>query len=160
MVKMAKGPFMEYLRATVTQSAPNTYTEIQFPTPASKTETLAMLIHSIELHPSALMEIAPTSADSISAHLSEASKTSVRTIIDPDILAYYLAFTILDAVASQLVITGEQKATFDPPILYPKAKLYLGINTTGFVAEKNVICKIGYTLEKVSREDFISALVE
>ncbi|MBA7550438.1 hypothetical protein ES705_43735 [subsurface metagenome] len=55
---------------------------------------------------------------------------------------------------------GTQKQTFDPPILYPKASLYVGFNTVGFTTVKKLAVRIGYTLEKVSREDFISALVE
>ncbi|MBA7703723.1 hypothetical protein ES703_112516 [subsurface metagenome] len=55
---------------------------------------------------------------------------------------------------------GERTNKFDPPILYPKALLYLGMNTIGATSTRFATVRIGYTLEKVSREDFISALVE
>jgi hypothetical protein len=157
---MAKGPFMEFLRAIVTQTAINAYKEVQIPTPTSKTENMAMLIHSIELRPSVLVAAAPATEDFISTHLCKTTQTNVRTTADPDILAIYHAVTNLNAVFHDVLIRGEQKQTFDPPILYPKASLFLGMTTGGMASVKNVTVRVGYTLEKVSREDFISALVE
>ncbi|GAI04469.1 unnamed protein product, partial [marine sediment metagenome] len=61
---------------------------------------------------------------------------------------------------NEIVTMGAQKQTFDPPILYPKANLYVALSTAGFASITNASFRIGYTLEKVSREDFISALVE
>jgi hypothetical protein len=157
---MAKGPFMEFLRATISQSATNAYAQIQIPTPTSKTENMAMLIHSIELLPTNLVAAAPATTDHVRAHLASKSKTSVSTIVDPDVLAYYKAFTSLNAVFNDTLFFGEQKQTFNPPILYPHANLFAAIQSMGFAAVITLTCRIGYTLEKVSREDFISALVE
>ena len=157
---MAKGPFMEFLRGYALQTAANAYKETQIPCPTSKTESMAMLIHSIELSPSLLCDSAPANLDTITLHLSKVSKTSATTILSPDVLAYYRTMTILNAVSNHITIFGEQKQTFDPPILYPHTNLYLGLLSAGLTAVMNATVRIGYTLEKVSREDFISALVE
>ena len=157
---MAKGPFMEFLRARVLQTAANTYEEVQIPTPTSKTENMAMLIHSIELAPASIVDPAPTTLDSCHIHVAKRSKTIAGVLDDPDILAYYSGLTILDAVFHMVYFTGSDKHIFDPPILYPHANLFAGISTTGFTGVTNAKVRIGYTLEKVSREDFISALVE
>jgi len=157
---MAKGPYMEYLRAKALQTTMNQYIETQIPTPTSKTENLAMLIHSIELVPSMILAIAPANSDIMQVHLSKRSQTAVKTILDPDTLAFYHITTTLNAVFNGYAIRGAEKHTFDPPILYPHANLFVGIDCTGFASTRFVECRIGYTLEKVSREDFISALVE
>jgi len=157
---MAKGPFMEFLRGKVAQTVVNTYAELQIPTPTSKTENMAMLIHSIELEPALMAQSLPTTGDSVHVHLSSKSRTASGEMDEPDVLAARSSFTILNAVFHAVLVKGLEKNTFDPPILYPKANLYAGINTTTFAAITNLKFRIGYTLEKVSREDFISALVE
>ncbi len=157
---MAKGPFMEFLRAKVSQAVMNTYEEKQIPTPTSRTETMAMLIHSIELLPSSLSDTAPTNSDAIFTHLSKTSKVIAGGLEDPDILAVYSVLTRLNAVIHGFHVTGSSKQVFDPPILYPHANLFAAVMTSGFGAIVDLEVRIGYTLEKVSREDFISALVE
>jgi hypothetical protein len=157
---MAKGPFMEYMRAKVEQAVINTYYEVQLATPSSKTENMAMLIHSIEFHPLALVDVAPANLDAAMGQVSKVSKTTIYDIADPDIIALYKSITVLNAVINGMYEVGTQKQTFDPPLLYPKANLYVGFNTVGFTTVKKLSVRIGYTLEKVSREDFISALVE
>ncbi|MBA7551082.1 hypothetical protein ES705_43616 [subsurface metagenome] len=160
MSKMAKGPFMEFLRAEVLMETPDVYAEVQIPTPTSKTENMAMLIHSIELEPSTFADPAPVTLDTLHVQLTKRSKTELVYLDDPDLLAHFAAFTILNAVFHAVLTTGHQKTDFNPPILCPKANLYFGIDTNGFTSIMGARCRISYTLEKVSREDFISALVE
>jgi len=157
---MAKGPFMEFLRGIVTMTSANSYKEIQIPCPTSKTESMAMLIHSVELQPDRLLAQNPANLDMCMTHLSKTTQTEVRPNHYPDTIAYLKAFTSLNAVFNALVITGAELTKFDPPVLYPHVNLYVGVNTVGFTTVTNTKFKIGYTLEKVSREDFISALVE
>ncbi|GAH36712.1 unnamed protein product, partial [marine sediment metagenome] len=84
----------------------------------------------------------------------------VADISDPDSIAHFQAKTRLDAVFHAVIHSGAERSFFDPPLLYPKAFIYLGISSTGFTSALAAHFRIGYTLEKVSREDFISALVE
>ncbi|MBA7550727.1 hypothetical protein ES705_43250 [subsurface metagenome] len=160
MSKMAKGPFMEFMRGSLAQSAANVFTEREVQTPTSKTETMAMLIHQIELRPARLIDSTPTAEDHIAVQIAKAPQDSTDDIDNPDIIAYYMARTHLDAVFNQMVEKGYQEVKFDPPILYPKSTIYAGINTIGFAAPMTLNFRIGYTLEKVSREDFIAALVD
>ena len=157
---MVKGPFMEFLRGNVVQAAINTYAELQVPTPASKTENMAMLIHSIEIHPSRLVDTTPTNGDFMEVHVAKASKAASAFIHDPDILATYKVETVINAGVGEIQETGQQVYKFNPPILYPKTNLYIAISSVGLAATAGGKVRIGYTLEKVSREDFISALVE
>ena len=157
---MAKGPFMEFLRARLVMTAANTFAQIQIPTPTSKTENMAMLIHQIEFEPSIQVDSVPTDGDSITVHLAKVSKSAPSGIHEPDSLAYLHIMTNLAAIFHALTVTGAPLHKFDPPILYPHANLYGGVTTVGFTAACAATFRIGYTLEKVSREDFISALVE
>ena len=49
---------------------------------------------------------------------------------------------------------------FDPPVLVAKDTLFLGVVGTGNANAKSARIRIGYTLQKVSVEAFIAALVE
>ncbi|MBA7707873.1 hypothetical protein ES703_116757 [subsurface metagenome] len=151
---------MEYLRGSVIMAAANAYTEVVLQTPTSKTENMAMLIHEIDLRPSKLVAITPASTDTMSVQCTKASKTGFTKISDPDVLARYLTYTHLDAVFNYLAEHGSQLTKFDPPLLYPKSQIYIAVVSSGFDATVDLHARIGYTLEKVSREDFISALVE
>ena len=51
---VTRGPFQEFMRLKVTQSVADNYEEEKFQTPASKTDKMAMLIHSITVQTSAL----------------------------------------------------------------------------------------------------------
>ena len=157
---MAKGPFMEFIRVDFSLSAANIYTEEEVATPSSRTETMAMLIHSIEMYPTIQADTTPTNNDSINLHVSKTSKAAYGYISDPDILAIFGVTTHLNAVFNGFTYRGSQIQKFDPPILYPKASLFFAAASLGFAQAAAVKCRIGYTLEKVSREDFISALVE
>ncbi len=157
---MAKGPFMEYLRANVLQSAVDTFTEKEIRCPTSKTENMAMLIHEIEIHPLMLIDATPTNADVIHGQVTKKSKDALTLLYDPDLLSLFSTYTALNAVFNQLLYRGTMTRKFDPPILYPRASMFLGVHTAGMTATVRIAVRIGYTLEKVSREDFISALVE
>ncbi|MBA7586626.1 hypothetical protein ES708_28629 [subsurface metagenome] len=157
---MAKGPFMEYLRQTVTQSGANAYTEHEIATPTSKTENMAMLIHSIEFSASRFVEAAPANGDAIQLQVTSTHQNSITEIADPDCIALYEVFVHLNAVFNTIFTHGAHHIKFDPPLLYPKAHLYLAVGSNGLAAAIAGQFRIGYTLEKVSREDFISALVE
>ncbi|MBA7703987.1 hypothetical protein ES703_112784 [subsurface metagenome] len=157
---MAKGPFMEYLRQRVAQTAANSFTEIEIATPTSKTENMAMLIHSIELYPSSYTDPAPADSDWVALTVANKHHTGNLQISDPECLAQFKALMTLGAVTNLIEYAGSQETKFEPPLLYPKAHLYLSIKSEGFAAALIGMFRIGYTLEKVSREDFISALVE
>ncbi len=157
---MAKGPFMEYLRQTVVQTGADTFTEREIATPSNKTEAMAMLIHSIEFSASKWVNTDPTNLDTVQLVVAKNSLTGPKDIADPNCMASYQTKTMLGAIFNALSTSGTPQIKFDPPLLYPKAHLYLSVYTSGFAAIVSGHFRIGYTLEKVSREDFISALVE
>jgi len=151
---------MEYLRANVLQTAINVFTEKEIRCPTSKTENMAMLIHEIEIHPLILIDAAPANADIVHGQVTKKSKDAIALLYDPDVLSIFSTYTALNAVFNQLLYRGTMTRKFDPPILYPRASMFLGVHTAGMAATVRIAVRIGYTLEKVSREDFISALVE
>jgi len=121
---------------------------------------MAMLIHSIEMYPSKLVDAVPAAADYVQMQITGRPKTTHSQISDPDCLAAFQSKTVLNAVINAIEMTGSMINKFDPPILYPKAHIYCSLNTNGMATAFAGHFRLGYTLEKVSREDFISALVE
>ena len=157
---MAKGPFMEYLRARVTMTAANTYTEVILQTPTSKTENMAMLIHTIEFEPARLIDSTPEDQAEMRMQVCKNPQDDSVQISNSDQLANWKTRFHLAAVTNWLTSKGANIHKFSPPILYPKSQIYFGMGTLSFISANLGHVKIGYTLEKVSREDFISALVE
>jgi len=161
---MAKGPFMEFLRGRVTQAAINTYAETEIRTPASKTEKMAVLIHMIEFHGDDLEGTEGTYA-SVTGALLDRTSTAIRSINAPEVIAFFWRFMGLGRYQGTLTEHNEQESSpkafyFDPPILYAKDSIWLAVNTAQCPSVKTIDCRVGYTLEKVSDTDFISALVE
>lgn len=152
-----KGPFMEFLNIRVNQAVANTWTTAPWATPSSKTEKMAMLIHKIIFEHTILD--APAQDDHTLLILSTQALDQDYPISDPRIIAKMIkvfeALTSGGAYEDQIF-----EMNFNPPILYPKASIHLGIDCSGQANPEDGFCKIGYTLEKVSDEAFIAALVE
>jgi len=156
---------MEFLRNRVQQTVVNTYAEEEIPTPCSTTEEMAMLIHFIHCHTDD-PQVTEGDYSAITTGLWRHSQTGGLTMQDPDCIFSY----------GQSVMAGRYEGTlseyweyykdpqvlyFDPPILYAKSVIYHGLGTVQQPAgamKTSDIC-IGYTLEKVSKADFIAALV-
>ena len=166
---MVQGPFIEFLRALNMMDTPNTYREVPIPCPTSKTEQMAMLIHEVIFRPPTLEtgtgkspKKTPGIADleSYSAQLMGQSQGGIRNLDHKDMIATLFRKVSLGAVWHWLHEEMPAYWRFDPPILYPRANLYFGVLTSGFAAAANFAIRIGYTLQRVSKEDFIAALVE
>ena len=153
---------MEFLRGVVTCGAITVTTTI-IPTPVSATEEYGILLHKIMIQPSIPSFSAGIVTLNHHALCSESHDGGVTPgYEDPSLLYRH------DQRANEGIVVGASSrmplsptvVEFDPPILYTKKNLY-------WEAERNVAgaggaeasIAIGYTLEKVSREDFISALV-
>jgi len=155
---------MEFLHARITQAVINTYAEVEMKTPSSRTEKMALLIHMIEFHGDDVEGVPPAYA-SVTGAILDRTSTSIRSLHAPEVIAAMWRFNSMGRYT--LVLTEdwtlEHSPTilkFDPPILYAKDSMFLAINSVGNPSVKTMDCRVGYTLEKVSSEDFISALVE
>jgi len=137
------------------------YTEVEIPLPTSKTETMAMLLHRVDFrlgHP----HFIDTQMNSVSGYLTKSHQTGPIDLADPDLIAQYFWHVSVNQVAGAGISEWEDGSKlwlFDPAILIARDKLYMGGRT--FMETANQVCqvRVGYTLEKVSREAFIAALV-
>jgi hypothetical protein len=159
---VAKGPFMEYLQTTVASSLA-VATE-GLPTPVSKTEELAMLIHQIMIDP-ADPTFSAGVVTTISACVTDESHEGDG--LTPPLGDRSVLYKIdrranegIVAGAFSRIQSGPMIAYFDPPILYAKSTIYCEAEHSANAGGGDCEFKIGYTLEKVSRDDFIAALVE
>ena len=159
--------FLEFINGVVVEASANTFIETEIPTPASRTEMTAMLIWHIEFD--------ATSPDSIDAlttvtnvQLTRDTTTGLNNLEDDDLLARWSMSLGLGAVQgslSEYAIIADlsdrpRVFKFDPPILYPRSSVFLGVQGTANVGLKTARVRVGYTLEKVSQADFIAALVD
>lgn len=158
--------FMEFLGVESGQIAFNAagygvYTEVPIPLPTSQTEKLALLVHQVEFrlgHPS----FTDTKMTSVACYLTKSHQTGPITLVDPDLLAQFFWHVSVNQVAASGISEwqdGVRIWRFDPAVLIARDHLYMGGRT--FQETANQVCqvRIGYTLEKVSQDAFIAALV-
>ena len=157
--------FLEFVSAHALQSVADTDLQVAFDIPTSETELLAFLIHRIDWEGNVPVGIA-AAAIGIDGYLTTtiATPAGLGTHINwPSLVDCYMRMarygtTTDDQLESDL---GDQHRIhhFDPPILIAQRTLYLTIHTSASTVVNDVAIRLGYTLEKVSREAFIAALV-
>ena len=158
-------PYMEFLRGIIKQTALNAYAQVAIRTPTSKTEVMAMLIHDIELIQEC-PEVIDATITVLRYHIADRTHTFVRG----QEVEGVLIFTSIgvNAGATQGTLSeymsiwqeGSPYRHFDPPVLYARDEIYLGMESVACTGLHMGVVQIGYTLERVSREDFIAALVD
>lgn len=156
---------MELLNIVATEIAINTTAEYVIHTPVSKTANIAMLIHQIrfELPPNTQVDTAI-----VDTHVQLRKRSSTTGSLarnDPAIIATYAEFVSVGKVAGAAekaiayTSQGSRLIYYKPPYLVAASRLYLAVKSYNETVVHYALCQIGYTLEKVSHEDFIAALV-
>lgn len=154
---------MEYIRGSVNGTGVAVNTE-EIVTPVSKTEKLAMLIHEInmELNMVEFLAGVQTYNALVVSRRSHEGDANIPEWNDQDVLHYARSQAVEGIIVGSF--SREQHGTlnkkFDPPLLYTKSLIYIeaGQGQAGQTSQA-MTCAIGYTLEEVSREAFIDALV-
>lgn len=158
-----KGPFMEYLRGEI--EADNILVDsVEIRTPVSKTEELAMLIHEITIIGESVDFVAGVDAINewvLSRRSNDGDGASIN-YTSPDMVYR------LDQVATEGIIVGAFSRAwigdftkyFNPPLLYAKTEIFFEARQeqAGQAAQLGSFA-VGYTLEKVTKESFIDALI-
>jgi len=152
--------YLEWIGFHIDEQAPNTYTEVPIELPTSENETLALLLHRIEFEMEHGERI-PGLITHVDTGLRHRSGVGYPHINVPDVIASVDLELCIEAAG---VHTGRVADTivpklFDPPILVATRQIYLFIQGANNVGASECYGRIGYTLEKVSREAFIAALV-
>ncbi len=152
---------MEFLRGELALTGATVTTE-EINTPVSKTQELAMLIHEINKICESVELIALNTAINeftlnSEAHTGEATSPDFN---DPDTI-YRVDHTAEEGIlTSAKHYSGPTSKKGDPPLLYTKGKMYFeGRQRLAGQATQYASIQIGYTLEKVSKEAYIDALV-
>ncbi|MBA7683265.1 hypothetical protein ES703_91627 [subsurface metagenome] len=156
---VAKGPFMEFLRHENPGAADGILEEIAINLPTSGNENLAVLIHQIDLMvtiPSGGTE--NLGAVSLVSYIHAAEKFPSSN--EAGMLMKREVYMVVSGEAGQFFQVNQEHFMkyFSPPLLVAKDKIYILSKATGCEG-KSVKVIIGYTLEKVTKDDFIDALV-
>ena len=157
---------MEFLRAEVSEESANTFKEVEIATPASRSEKLAMLIWKVVFQID-YPDVEDGQRNAVQGRLTRASQSAIVNEHDPDVIAWMTVNLGAGAVSGALSDFFEKSARpsdgfwdFAPPILYAKSEMFAQVLGTGNAQKKSCHVLVGYTLERVPAELFISALVE
>ncbi len=156
---------MEFLRGAVTLATANVFLEAEIPTPVSRSEKLAMLIWSIECPLLTPAQIEDGQENAARVQLASESQDAIQPAEDDDILFSMQRVALQQAQGSlteflQTQIHGVPWITYQPPVLYTKSSLFLGLDSIGVTQLVSAVIRVGYTLERVPSDIFIAALVE
>lgn len=155
--------FMEFLAAYVCQSVADVSKYIDMPLPVSENENLAVLVHRIEFEvnvPTAIFN----AAIGVDAFLSKSQTMPTPPYIAKSEIVdsyqrMFRMWTVNDAFMDGGMGIQQAIHLFDPAILIARRTLYLHINSSATTVLNDATCRLGYTIEKVSKDAFIAALV-
>lgn len=155
---------MEFLRGTVTTSAANTFTETEIPTPVSRSEKLAMLIWKVHWRPD-LQGTVDAAVVDFRAQLAKDTQNAFLLGDDDDLVGRFVrqrgAGAVQGSLSEYLVeVQDDLQEFFQPPMLYAKSSMFLGLDGVADTAVRTCAVVVGYTLERVPDALFIAALVD
>jgi hypothetical protein len=158
-MSMTKMKSLEWAQLpAVTESAAGTYTEEEVLVPASKVESYVMAVWEVDFELPANVD-ALADSDIMQCVLCKNPQGDMPDFGSTDVIAKVKqVFKITTTGATEY--DAIKRIKFARPYYIAKQKLYFGAKTTGSAAAKTYKGRIGYTMKKVSKEDFIDALVE
>ena len=158
--------FMEFIRAVLAESTVNVYTEAEIATPVGRSVRQAMLIWLVEWSLDDA-EAVDTAISQSRAHLAKDSQSAVLGLQDSSLISRKVNTIVAGSAQGSLTeymqVGGTQHPDFqrfDPPLLYANSSLFLGIGGVGNLSARSVAVRVGYTIEQVTSEEFLEALVE
>lgn len=160
---MAKERYLEQIWDNLSEEVANVFIEKEISIPSSKTELFAFLLHKVVFGLETPERIDATQT-AMGLVLSKTGKTTVNERATT--IAFSQQFLSLGDAQGSLTeyqIVEERGARiwdFDPPILIAQDHLHFGMKGLNNTAVQDGGIILYYTLEKVSREAFIAALVD
>lgn len=159
--------FMNFLRGKVSESAASTYTENEIDTNLSAERGVMMEIHSIEFDFTLLQlkEISADGEESMAMQLVRESKSSIVNVDDPDLLCkhgeYMFRAAAIGTDAGPLYYNHVRpvQVNFLKPIPYVKPSIIVGIQGSDASAVNTGRFRIGYTLRKINKTEFLELLI-
>ena len=146
---------MEFIRKNVQETATNVYSEAEINLPTSRTERMAMLVHAILFHADVPERQAGVHAR-VTGQLCRSPQTTLLDPADPDCIWQWARHVNEDGVANEQC--GWMQ--FQPPFLLAAEHVYLGVvQTNGLADLRWAGVTLGYTLSRITTEEFIAALV-
>ncbi|MBA7710455.1 hypothetical protein ES703_119398 [subsurface metagenome] len=158
---MRNEALMEFVCGQETLAVVNTPESFEIYLPTSKTELMAMLIHDVWIP--VLMPGAPAATGETGATACiTRNKNSAFGLQDPSVIAtaQWQRFWDAGPIVRMETEWSPSHYHFDPPVLVARDIIWLKVNSDNVDSVLlTAYYRIGYTLEKVSREAFIAALV-
>lgn len=159
--------FMNFLRGKVTESAASTYTENEIDTNLSAERGVMMEIHSVEFDFTLLQlaEIAAAGEESLAMQLVRESKSAIVNVDDPDLLCkrgeYMFRSAAIGTDAGPLWYKHVRpiQIIFPKPLPYVKPSIVVGILGSDASAVNTGRFRIGYTLRKINKTEFLELLI-
>ena len=162
---MGQQAFMEFITHQVEETTLGTQAWGQIVLPTSANELLALLLHDVTFH-----RVGCDRLDGKTTQMVEAialrqppSYEGLNAGQYPDVIADVSMLVSTNIINAEGYIwyyqAGRLHWHFDPPILIAQDHLYHGVVGIENTALRVGMVRLGYTLEKVSREAFIASLV-
>lgn len=154
--------YAEFMRATVTESAVNTYTETTITTPVGRSTNLAMVIHGIEVE--ALNLTYTTNTAEIAVQLTTVTQSGILNLNNPNLIFKHRTIHFYTATANGTAAASAiptiYRHWFPVPLLYAKSQMFFGIKQASAASAASAQISILYTIRRISLYKMLEALTD
>lgn len=151
--------YLEFINASVTESAASTFTQSTINTPVGRSNNLAMCIHGILSERSGTLTHGAEN-DAGRVQMSSISQTSMTSIADPNVIWRRQDHTHWGSSVGFQVRNLVDAFWFPTPVLYAKSQLFVQSHGVNQGVAHTWYLKIAYTIRRVSLYKMVEALVE
>ncbi len=165
---MYNGQLMEFLRGRLLVPTGPTLNKEIIALPSSKTELMAVLLHDIWFQAKYVDPSLKAGDMMYSTEYSISTREPPASNVfhyneEGCLMFYYRGRSYTESALSNtegMQFEGQRQMHFDPPVLIAQDYLWVaGMSNKAVMLESTAYYMLGYTIDKVSREAFIAALV-
>lgn len=161
--ELSEQEILRIARARVTETAANTFTQVELDTSLSIERGVIWMIQWIEayyINPLRLAEVGPNLYEQTRAQIARETQTGILDGNDADLIQMFewgvarSAAIGTDAGPLSFLINPITRVEYRVPIPYAAGSIFLGLRTTHSSLTSTVDFRIGYTLREVSDKYF------
>lgn len=150
--------YAEQIRASVTESAANTYTETTINTPVGKSTNLGMVLHGVEIEGLNLTH--GTNLAEFAAQLTTVTQTGILNLNNPNLIFKHRTINMWAANGQNAAVPTINRYSWPVPLLYAKSQIFFGVKQASGGAAGSCQVSIHYTIRKISLYKMVEALTD
>lgn len=160
--------WIQYLRASVTETAANTFTQTTINSPVVLSQGYVIEMHTLEFDHdvAAVGELSATDDELVHrVQLTKTSQTALLRVNNPDLIANWFeqylspaARTAEKAPVWSKTYSGQRLWTFTQPVLLPFDELFLSMQGAGEAAARQSTMRLGFKTVRLGTQQLVELI--